>query len=225
MSARDGGQWGLPPARKAAREDIVETRERGATATGRPIGGASDTAGAQPLVTGGNIPRRDRKAFTRLIATHDERLRALAYHLLGDRDLMDDALQDVYTKAYIALPGFRGRSSVGTWLHRITYTTCIDVLRRQRRLTALPDELLQDVLDPAPDPGDELAERERLSVALGALPPEQRAAVLLVDREGFDYRTVAEILDVPFGTAASRVSAGRHTLRRALRSPAEEGQR
>jgi RNA polymerase sigma-70 factor (ECF subfamily) len=136
---------------------------------------------------------------------------------------MDDVLQEVYIKAFLALPGFRGRSSLGTWLYRITYTTCIDALRRQRRLSAVPDELALDARDAAPDPGDELAERERLSAALGALPPEQRVAVLLVDREGFDYRTVAEILDVPFGTAASRVSAARHALRRALGSTPEEG--
>ena len=170
----------------------------------------------------GSIATRDRKGFTRLILEHDERLRALTYRLLGDRDLMDDVLQEVYVKAFAALPGFRGRSSAGTWLYRIAFTTCIDTLRRRRRLEALPDDLLQDVVDPGPDPGDELAERERLALALGALPPEQRAAVLLVDRDGFDYKTVAEILDVPFGTAASRVAAARHVLRRILGSPPEE---
>jgi RNA polymerase sigma-70 factor, ECF subfamily len=162
------------------------------------------------------IPVRDRGAFTSLVLEHDASLRCLAYRLLGDRDLMDEALQEAYAKAFAALPSFRRRSSVATWLYRITYTTCIDVLRRERRLAALPDDLLQDAIDLAPDPGDELAERERLSTALASLPPEQRAAVLLVDRDGFDYKTVAEILDVPFGTAASRVSAARHALRRAL---------
>jgi RNA polymerase sigma-70 factor (ECF subfamily) len=88
----------------------------------------------------------------------------------------------------------------------------------------VPDDLLAEVRDPAPDPGDALVERERLSTALAALPPEQRAAVLLVDREGFDYKSVAEILDVPIGTAASRVSAARRALRRALGSATLEGE-
>ncbi len=165
---------------------------------------------------------RDQKAFMRLVVQHDEKLRCLAYRLLGAPDLMDDVLQEVYSKAYAALPGFRRRSSAGTWLYRITYTTCMDVLREQRHCSSEPDELLQDVADPAPDPAEELAERERLSVALAALPPEQRAAVLLVDREGFDYKTVAEILGVPLGTAASRVSSARRALRRALK-PASMG--
>jgi RNA polymerase sigma-70 factor (ECF subfamily) len=206
---------------------------RAADGVGRSMARESDTKPSQrvsPSIAGSvakgpAFAGRDRRAFTRLILEHDERLRSLAYRLLGDRDLMDDVLQEVYTKGYAALPAFRRRSSAGTWLYRITYTTCIDVLRKQRRFSALPDELLQDVPDTAPDPADELAERERLSVALAALPPEQRAAVLLVDREGFDYKTVAEILDIPFGTAASRVSAARHALRRALGSVTAEGTR
>jgi RNA polymerase sigma-70 factor (ECF subfamily) len=195
-----------PPALQADADGPAEMHDLPA----HPAGGESATT------TGGRAGARERKAFTRLILEHDERLRGLAYRLLGDRELMEEALQEAYAKAFVGLPGFRRRSSAGTWLYRITYTTCIDVLRRQRRLVALPDGLLDDAADPAPDPGDEVAERERLSTALAALPPEQRAAVLLVDRDGFDYKTVAEILDVPFGTAASRVSAARHALRRAL---------
>lgn len=189
----------------------------------RPVAGET---GASPRRTGGPaLTGRDGRRLTRLILENDRQLRCLAYRLLGDRDLMDDVLQEAYTKAYLALPGFRGRSSAGTWLYRITYTTCIDALRRERRLRPVPDELLEDLRGEAPDPVDELAERDRLETALAVLPPEQRAAVLLVDRDGFDYKTTAEILDIPIGTAASRVSAARHALRRALGSTAWEGER
>jgi RNA polymerase sigma-70 factor (ECF subfamily) len=202
-----------PPARKADANGPAEMHDLPARPAVGTAAGPSD------------IRARDRKAFTKLILEHDERLRGLAYRILGDRGLMDDALQDAYAKAFAALPTFRRRSSAATWLYRITYTTCIDELRRRRRLAAVPNDLLEGVADPAPDLGDELAERDRLATALAALPPEQRAAVLLVDRDGFDYKTVAEILDVPFGTAASRVSAARHALRRALGSAAGEEQR
>ena len=210
-----------PPAVAAGGDGFTETHGSAVSPKQAPGGREMPGGGAVESATpergfAHTISPRDRQAFTRLIIDHDERLRGLAYRILGDRELMDDALQEAYVKAFVALPNFRRRSSAGTWLYRITYTTCIDTLRRRRRLTVLPDDLLDDVGDPTPDPGDQLAERERLSVALGALPAEQRAAVLLVDRDGFDYKTVAEILDVPFGTAASRVSAARHALRRAL---------
>jgi len=215
-----------PPPVVATDDGLAEMHGRSTSTAQRPRsreepdnrGGERPSGGSESKA----IRARDREAFTRLILEHDASLRCLAYRLLGDRDLMDDALQEAYAKAFAALPSFHRRSSVATWLYRITYTTCIDVLRRERRLAALPDNLLQDAIDLAPDPGDELAERERLSTALASLPPEQRAAVLLVDRDGFDYKTVAEILDVPFGTAASRVSAARHALRRALGSAAAE---
>jgi RNA polymerase sigma-70 factor, ECF subfamily len=201
--------------------EVAQTGEHRSDATGRsatPRGG-----GVPPPPVGAGISGHDGKALVRMMREHDHRLRSLAYHLLGDPDLMDDVMQDVYVKAFLALPHLRRRSAAGTWLYRVTYTTCIDVLRRQRRLSLVPGDAIADVPDPAPDPDTEIAERERLSAALGRLPPEQRVAVLLVDREGFDYRTVAEILDVPFGTAASRVHAARHALRRALGSPSAEG--
>jgi RNA polymerase sigma-70 factor (ECF subfamily) len=78
-----------------------------------------------------------------------------------------------------------------------------------------PDEL-PEPRDREPDLAETLATRAALADAFAALPPEQRLAVLLVDREGYDYATTAEILDVPPGTLASRLSAARAKLRRSL---------
>jgi RNA polymerase sigma-70 factor (ECF subfamily) len=161
----------------------------------------------------------DREAFVRLMDHYDRRLRALAYRLLDDRDDAVDAMQDVYVKAFGALPGFREKSSVGTWLHRITYTTCCERLR-QRKRTPLP---LDDEEPPASsslqarDPADEATLHADLAVALRSLSPEARAAVLLVDRDGYDYRTAAGVLGIPQGTLASRLSTAHAVLRRALR--------
>ena len=58
--------------------------------------------------------------------------------------------------------------------------------------------------------------REQVSAALGHLPVEQRAVLLLVDREGYDYGTVAAVLEIPVGTVASRLSLARAAMRRAL---------
>jgi RNA polymerase sigma-70 factor (ECF subfamily) len=73
--------------------------------------------------------RGDSEAFVRLLKHYDSRLRALAFRVLRDPALMDDALQDASIKAYQSLRGFRGDSEVGTWLYRITYTTCLDYLQ------------------------------------------------------------------------------------------------
>lgn len=160
----------------------------------------------------------DDEAFVDLMRHYDRRLRIVAFHVLGDRQLMDDVLQEVTIRVYRSLARFRGDSSLGTWLCRITYRACCDAVTRAERVRTLPLDELTDPPDPAPDPVDALATREALAEAFAALPPEQRLAVLLVDREGYDYTTTAAILDVPMGTLASRLNTARATLRRHLRS-------
>jgi RNA polymerase sigma-70 factor (ECF subfamily) len=159
--------------------------------------------------------RGDREAFAALVRHYDPRLRALAFHLLGDPHLTDDALQDAYVKAFRALDEFSGRSSLGTWLHRITYTTCLDHLRRRARL--VPSGDLREVGEAAwsDDPSDDVAAADSVATALRELPEAQRVAIVLVAVAGMEYRQAAEVLDVPTGTVASRVASAKVVLRAA----------
>jgi RNA polymerase sigma-70 factor, ECF subfamily len=94
--------------------------------------------------------RGDAPAFETLVRHYDPGLRALTFRLLGDRDRMDDALQEAYVKAFRALPGFRNESSFGTWLYRIAYNACLDELERSRRVVRLPfDEREYGEAEPA----------------------------------------------------------------------------
>jgi RNA polymerase sigma-70 factor (ECF subfamily) len=167
--------------------------------------------------------RGDQEAFAAVIRHYDPGLRTLAYRLLGDHNRMDDALQEAYVKAFRALPRFRGDSKLGTWLYRIAYNACLDELKRSQRVVQLP---LEEIAEPAgswPDPDEAVAQRHDLAQALAALPPHERAAVLLVDAQGFDYKDAASVLGVPAGTVASRLSRARAGLRRAMRQVQEGG--
>ena len=159
----------------------------------------------------------DLDAFVELIGLHDRVLRALAYRLLGDAQRMDDVLQEAYLKAFRSLRGFEGRSAFGSWLYRIVYNACMDQLRRRRssgRHLSLGE--VDGLPDSKPDPGDVAAQRLDLAAALASLPPELRATVLLVDAEGMDYQTAAQVLGIPVGTVRSRLNRARGLLRRAL---------
>ena len=93
----------------------------------------------------------DRHAFTEVLRRHDERLRGLAWKLLGgDPHRMDDALQDAYVRAYRALPRFRQDADLGSWLYRITYNACIDELRRAKRPPEPVDTAAPTTTAPAP---------------------------------------------------------------------------
>jgi len=160
--------------------------------------------------------RGDAQAFATILRHYDRRLRVIADRILNDRQAMDDALQDVAIKALRGLPSFRGDAPLGAWLCRIATTTCLDHLRRLRpEYPTSPDDLPQPAAA-GPDLVDSLDVRERLSAALLSLPMDQRVAVLLIDQFGYDYRTAAEALGVPVGTAASRVATARLRLRAAL---------
>jgi RNA polymerase sigma-70 factor, ECF subfamily len=154
----------------------------------------------------------DPDAFSELISRHRDRLWAVALRTLGNPEDAADSLQDALLSAYRGAAGFRGGSAVTTWLHRIVVNACLDNARRR---AVRPTEPL--VMDPASElPGrDTVSERETslaVMAALRTLPPEQAAAVVLVDVEGFSVNEAAEILDVPVGTVKSRCARARARL-------------
>lgn len=160
----------------------------------------------------------EQSAFTDLVRRHDERLRGLAYKLLGDRHRMEDAMQESYVRAYRSMSSFRQDAELSTWLYRIVYNTCIDELRRSNR-RPVPVDIGQRSWDsPTARPGPErvVGAADSAMRALRQLPEDQRATVLLVDGEGFDSVTAAQVLGVAPGTVASRLSRARAAMRQAL---------
>jgi RNA polymerase sigma-70 factor, ECF subfamily len=156
----------------------------------------------------------DHAAFETIVGVYEPRLRVLACQILRDRLLVDDALQDVFFQVYRNLHKFRGDAALGTWLHRVTYTSCLNLLRKQRGATVPLDLLEGDAALEQLD--EELSIKLRLEYALASLDPEHRIAVLLVDRDGYDYGWVAGVLGIPVGTVASRLHTARRRLRAAL---------
>ena len=161
--------------------------------------------------------RGDADAFMALLETHDRMLRSIAFRVLGDRDQMDDALQEVALKAFSGLRKFRGQASFSTWLYRVTYNTCLNRLRGAGRTMSLSD---CDGEGRCPlssgDSADAVIRHIELAAALASLTPEQRAVVALVLEEGLDHHTAADVLHIPMGTVASRLAAARAALRRFL---------
>jgi len=161
----------------------------------------------------------DPHAFGQLIVRHRERMWAVAMRTLGDQEEAADALQDAFLSAYRAAGRYRGDAAVTTWLHRIVVNACLDRLRRKsiRPATPLGDEAKIDALAPKlPDPTEGHGTLLEVTAALGELPFEQRAALILVDMLGYGVDDAAEFLDVPPGTIKSRCARGRARLARRL---------
>jgi RNA polymerase sigma-70 factor (ECF subfamily) len=160
----------------------------------------------------------DSDAFGELVRRHRDRLWAVALRTLGDREEAADAVQDALVSAYRAAHTFRGQSAVTTWLHRITVNACLDRARKaaSRKTSPVDDtERLEQLLEPhesASAPAERNDLHRELLEALGTLPPDQRAALVLVDMQGYPVAEAARVLDVPTGTVKSRCARGRARL-------------
>ncbi|MEU4008677.1 RNA polymerase sigma factor SigM [Streptomyces pseudogriseolus] len=160
----------------------------------------------------------DPDAFGEIVRRHRDRLWAVALRTLGDREEAADAVQDALVSAYRAAHTFRGQSAVTTWLHRITVNACLDRARKaaSRKTAPVDDtERLEQLLEPhesASAPAERNDLHRQLIEAMGTLPPDQRAALVLVDMQGYPVAEAARILDVPTGTVKSRCARGRARL-------------
>jgi len=159
----------------------------------------------------------DPDAFAELVRRHRDRLWAVALRTLGDPEDAADAVQNALISAYRGASGYRGDAAVTTWMHRIVVNACLDLVRRRRARPAdpLPDEAALQIADPT----DAIADFDTAMVvdkALAALPPDQRAALVLVDVQGYSVEDAAQILGCPVGTVKSRCSRGRARLLPAL---------
>ncbi|MEV6113411.1 RNA polymerase sigma factor SigM [Streptomyces sp. NPDC052109] len=160
----------------------------------------------------------DPDAFGEIVRRHRDRLWAVALRTLGDREEAADAVQDALVSAYRAAHTFRGQSAVTTWLHRITVNACLDRARKaaSRKTSPVDDtERLEQLLEPhesASEPAERNDVHRQLLEALGTLPHDQRAALVLVDMQGYPVAEAAQILDVPTGTVKSRCARGRARL-------------
>jgi RNA polymerase sigma-70 factor, ECF subfamily len=172
--------------------------------------------------------------FRRLVEPHRAGLQAHCYRMLGSVHDAEDALQEALLRAWRALPGFEGRSSLRTWLYRIATNASLDLIARR------PTRVLPIDLEPAADPHDEVTwlepypdeqlgvedgpatpdvryeQRESLELAFVAavqhLAPNQRAALILRDVLGFSASEAAATL----GTTATSVHSALQRARVAV---------
>jgi RNA polymerase sigma-70 factor (ECF subfamily) len=161
----------------------------------------------------------DPDAFGEIVRRHRDRMWAVALRTLGDPEEAADAVQDALVSAYRAAAAFRGDSAITTWLHRIVVNACLDRARRRsiRRTVPLPDQENDEErggrdVAIAADPTDDADLSMDVAAALATLPMDQRAALVLVDLQGYPVEEAGRILGVPTGTVKSRCARGRARL-------------
>jgi RNA polymerase sigma-70 factor (ECF subfamily) len=173
----------------------------------------------------GDVVRRaregDHDAFGLIVETYRDRLFGLAIGILRDRSAAEDVVQEAFIKAYKNLKGFRGDSSIYTWLYRIAVNTAHNHLRRVKRRTEVDFEEVAPIIEArGQNPAESTANAE-LGVAIdGAiknLPPRQREVFMLHYFERMTHREIAEVLGVTEGAVKANFFHAVQKLKGALK--------
>ena len=155
----------------------------------------------------------DTGAFRELVERHRARAYTLALRILRSASDAEEVAQDAFVRVWTALPGFRGESSFGTWLHRIVARRAFDraqVLKHRRARERLDEQIPESATPEADHDALRAAKLERL---VATLSPAQRAAVTMFYYEGRSVEQVAQVLGMPENTVKTHLLRARAALR------------
>lgn len=185
---------------------MIGERPSSAADTGADAGEARELARARA---------GDVAAFGALVRRHQERVFRFLHRMLDVREEAMELSQDVFVKAWQALPGWRPEAAFSTWLLQIARNAALDQLRRRQLVRFAPLEEGLEVADEAPGPEACYASRQRqaqLERALQRLAAEHREILLLREVEGLAYGELAGVLGIAEGTVKSRLARARSAL-------------
>lgn len=159
-------------------------------------------------------------AFEELVAKYQSKVFSMALSFTRNREAADDLAQEIFLKAYLALPRFHGKSEFGTWLYRISINHIRDFLRKKGRakeisLDDVPEISFSDreQTEKAEQERETEARRTLVQTFVRSLPEKYRVIVTLRDIQGLAYEEISRILKLSPGTVDSRLHRARRMLR------------
>jgi RNA polymerase sigma factor (sigma-70 family) len=162
----------------------------------------------------------DHAAFRTIVEAYQHKALSLAQRIVKDRSVAEDAVQDAFIRMYRSIASFRGDSQFSTWVYRIVYTTCLNILRAQRRapiLDPLDEEAPPSWVEPEIfDQLDRSMIEEVLQDELQKMSPTYAAVMDLFYVKECSYEEIVRVTGMPLGTVKTRLNRGRAILRDAL---------
>lgn len=157
--------------------------------------------------------------LSQLVSEHGESIYRVALSVVRDPALAEDVAQDTLVKAWLALPTFRGESSLKSWVLRIARNTAISTIRTRRSVVMDPFMMPEETSHTERSVERKVETNEAMEDfvdALGELDDLSRSVVILRDVEGLSYDEISEVLDVPLSTVKTRLMRARRRLGSAL---------
>jgi RNA polymerase sigma-70 factor, ECF subfamily len=182
-----------------------------------------------------NCRQGDLKSYEPIVKMHQPRIVRLAFQILRDEHLAEEASHTTFIRVWQKLGKFDGRSSFSTWTHRLCVNICYDIMRARKRQESRfsrrpwddssPSSINEPpnwelIASPSLSPDSEAGNQEMFQAvlkALDSLPEDQRLAIILKEMQGLEHREIAAIMGCPEGTVMSRLFHARKKLREILR--------
>lgn len=172
------------------------------------------------------VKNGDIDAFEKIIEAYESKVFGVIYHMINDKNEVEDIAQEVFIKVYKNLHKFQGNSSLYTWIYRITVNLCLDVIKSKKKVIYLDDTIktedgeIDRELPSNEKTGEEIYEEKELKdimrKCISKLPEKQRAMVILRDIKGLSYEEISEITNIKLGTVKSQINRARIKLKELL---------
>lgn len=163
------------------------------------------------------------EAYSILVERYITKVFNMAYSLTLNREVADDLAQEVFIKAYYALPKFKGKAAFSTWIHQITVNHTRDYLRKASRMRQVPFEETKADFSTHEDEvkkreiEEELAQKKKIvHEAIKTLPEKYRVILSLRDIQGLPYEEISRVLNISPGTVDSRLHRARKILKKKI---------
>lgn len=171
----------------------------------------------------------DREAYKYLVDRYADSILNFCYRYLYSREEAEDATQDVFLKAYQALPNWQPKAQFKTWLYRIAINHCLNLVRRRKKVQFTGFENQHPTVEKTenPEPVDKtrafdevmIADQERASIrrAVDQLPENQRQVIILFHFQDLSYKEIAQVLNLSINSVESRIFRAKKTLAKTLK--------
>ena len=168
----------------------------------------------------------DARAFEEIVKLYQQKVCSTIFFMIKNENIVEDLAQEVFIKVYRNIGKFNEESSLYTWIYRITMNTCLDQIKKEKKITYVStfieteegeiEAQFEDESQRLDEILEEKIRKETLLKAIKSLPAEQRALIVLRDIRQFKYMEIAEMLKLNLGTVKSKISRARQSLKEIL---------
>ncbi len=174
------------------------------------------------------VKKGDDDAFEEIIKMYEQKVHSTIFYMIKNESAVEDIAQEVFIKVYRNISKFNEKSSLYTWIYRITVNACYDEIKKEKKIVSISNYVetedgeqeveFEDEKQNVSEIVESKLERNMLIDTIKQLPEEAHSLIVLRDIRGFSYWEIADMLNMKLGTVKSKINRSRNQLKTLLES-------